>query len=129
MSQKRKAISLETKYEVIQKRQRGETPGDLMKEYSLASSTVETILKNQDKIIKEYECNLNENGSKRNISAKRIKFPTYEDIDSAMEEWFKQTIAHKNVVIGGPEIQAQALKYAAFIQNFNQPLLLIFLFR
>jgi len=45
MSQKRKAISLETKYEVIQKRQRGEKAGDLMKDYSLASSTVATILK------------------------------------------------------------------------------------
>jgi len=84
----------------------------------LASSTVATILKNQDKIIKEYECNFNENGSKRNMSAKRIKASTYSDIDSLMDKWFKQTIAQKNVVIGGPEIQAQALKYA-FSRLFN----------
>ena len=117
MSQKRKAISLETKFEIIQKHQRGVKAGDLMKEYSLASSTVSTIFKNQDKIIEERECNINENGSKRNNSAKRIKAPTYSDIDSAVEEWFKQTIAHKNVVIGGPEIQAQALKYAIFLNH------------
>ncbi len=40
MCHKRKSISLETKYEVIQMRQREEKEGDLMKEYSLATSTV-----------------------------------------------------------------------------------------
>jgi len=45
------------------------------------------------------------------MSAKRIKVPTYEYIDSAMDEWFKQTIAHK------PEIKAQALNYAAFLNH------------
>ncbi len=46
------------------------------------------------------------------MSAKKIKVPIYEDIDIAMEELFKQTVAHNNDVIGGLEIQAQALKYA-----------------
>jgi len=55
MSHMRKVIYLETKYDVIQKRQRGEKACDLMKEFSLASSTVATILKNQNKTIKEYE--------------------------------------------------------------------------
>ena len=99
MAQKRKAISLETKYQVVSKRQRGEKPSYLIKEYGLSSSTVSTIFKNQEKIIAEYESNLEENGIKRNKDSMRIKEPTYQDIDSGVEEWFKQTIAQTNVVI------------------------------
>ena len=50
----------------------------------------------------------------------RIKEPTYQDIDSAVEEWFKQTIAQTNVVIGGPEIQTQALKYEVKMATLSQ---------
>ena len=120
MAQKRKAISLETKYQVVSKRQRGEKPSYLIKEYGLSSSTVSTIFKNQEKIIAEYESNLEENGIKRNKDSMRIKEPTYQDIDSGVEEWFKQTIAQTNVVIGGPEIQTQALKYEVKMATLSQ---------
>ena len=117
-TRKRKAITLETKYEVVTKRQKGEKACDLMLEYGLASSTVATIIKNADKIVSEYECNEASNGSKRNKQSMKIKPPTYQDIDSAVKDWFRQTITNnKNVVIGGPEIQAQALKYAGFLNK------------
>ncbi len=48
---------------------------------------------------------------------KKIKQATYHDVDSAVDEWFKQTISLNNVVIGGQEIQAQAVKYAAFLNH------------
>ena len=118
MTSKRKAISLETKYGVCQKKLGGKKLSDIAKEFELASSTVATILKNSAKIIAEYESNLNGNGSKRNKSAKRLKVPTYQDVDEAVEEWFKQSISNTNTVIGGPEIQAQALKFATF---YNHP--------
>jgi len=77
---KRKAITLETKYEVISKRYKGAKACDLMQEYDLASSTVATIMKNKEKILAEYESNAA--GSKRNQASSRIKQPTYQDIDN-----------------------------------------------
>ncbi len=68
---KRKAITLETKYEVISKRHKGAKPVDLMQEYGLASSTIATIMKNKDKILAEYEGN--EAGNKRKQSSTRIQ--------------------------------------------------------
>lgn len=114
MAPKRKVISLETKYEIITKRQRGEKTSDLMQEYGLASSTLATILKNKDKIIAVYESNSTENCGKRI----RIKQPMYPDIDIAVDDWYKLTILTNNVAIGGAEIRAQAIKYATL---FNQP--------
>jgi len=113
---KRKAITLETKYEVIFKRHKGAKACDLMQEYDLASSTVATIMKNKEKILAEYESNAA--GSERNQASSRIKQPTYQDIDNAVKEWFWQTISiNKNVVISGPEIQNQALKYASILNH------------
>jgi len=113
---KRKAITLETKYEVISKRYKGAKACDLMQEYDLASSTVATIMKNKEKILAEYESNAA--GSERNQASSRIKQPTYQDIDNAVKEWFWQTISiNKNVVISGPEIQNQALKYASILNH------------
>jgi len=77
---KRKAITLETKYEVISKRHKGAKACDLMQEYDLASSTVATIMKNKEKILAEYESNAV--GSKLNQALSRIKQPTYQDIDN-----------------------------------------------
>jgi len=93
MSQKRKAISLETKYEVIQKRQRGEKAGDLMKEYSLASSTVATILKNLDKIIKEYELQQHQNVQRASLY-----------IINSQRGRFRQAKATRNRQVREPEM-------------------------
>jgi hypothetical protein len=41
---KRKAISLETKYEICQKRKRGDKPGDIMVEFGMASSTISSTI-------------------------------------------------------------------------------------
>ena len=106
MATKRKAISLETKYEMIQMRNRDEKPSNISKHFDIkSSSTVSTILVQSAKIIAEYEGNINENGAGRN-QTKRIKLPTYNDVDAAIEEWFIQKINQPNVVIGCPEIKA-----------------------
>ena len=47
---KRKAIPIETKYEIIQKHLQGVEPKHLAKEYDLASSTLSTIFANKEKI-------------------------------------------------------------------------------
>jgi len=48
---KRKAISLEEKFEIISKRAKGEKSKDLMVEFGLSASTIATIVSNKVKII------------------------------------------------------------------------------
>ena len=76
---KRQPISIETKYEIIQKREKGIKPSALILEYNLKSSTISTIFANKDKIIQEYE------GS--NIQAKkRIKLSSFPDLGSRIQK-------------------------------------------
>jgi len=116
-SKKRKQISLETKHDIIQHHTNGMRPVDIEKLFELGSSTIATILKNKDKLRKEYESNVESNDAKRNKVSMQIKPPKYADIDSAVDTWFFQTINNCNVVIGGPEIREQALKFAVFLQH------------
>lgn len=54
-SKKMKAISLDTKVEIINEVEKGlKTKSDIAKEYGLASSTFSTILKNKDVILENY---------------------------------------------------------------------------
>ena len=117
-TKKRQQISLETKYEMCLMRKRGDTPGKIGQHFEIrSSSTVSTILGQSKKIIAEYEKNENENDMQRNKAAKRLRLPTYQDIDTAVQEWFTQATSQINVVIGGYEIQRQALKYANMLNK------------
>ena len=106
-NKKRKAISLETKYEIIEKSSKGVKTSELAEQYEKSTSTISTILKEKEKIIKEYEEN-------RAGERKRIKLSQYPLLEEAMSWWFKKTNANKNIVIDGPTIQGQAEKYATF---------------
>ena len=105
---KRKPILLETKYEIVNKSINGAKTSELAVEYEKSSSTISTILKEKEKIIKEYEEN-------KTADRKRIKLSIFPLLEDAMTTWFKQAISHTNVVIDGPTIQAQASKYANFL--------------
>ena len=70
-------------------RKRGDTPGKIGQHFEIrSSSTVSTILGQSKKIIAEYE--KNENDMQRNKAAKRLRLPTYQDVDTAVQEWFTQ---------------------------------------
>lgn len=53
----RKAISLETKYSIIQTSQQGEKPKQLGFDFELSASLISSILANKEKVIHEYENN------------------------------------------------------------------------
>ena len=72
------------------------------------------MLKYKEKIIKEFELDVAPRGSKRNKQVSQIHPCKYADINSAVDLRFSQTINNNNVVIVGPEIKEQALKYAVF---------------
>ena len=92
---------MDIKYEIIQKYLNDMRPIDNEKLFELSSSTVATIIKNKEKIIKEFQSNLETNSCKRNKLTVKIKAPKYEDLGSAVDSWFSQTINNSNVAIGG----------------------------
>ena len=88
-----------------------------MVEFGLSASTIATIVSNKVKIIAEHEKNKSENDQRRNAKTIKIRNPTYKDVDSAVQQWFNETMSNTNVTMGGNEIKAQALKYAIFLNH------------
>ena len=56
-TRKRKQISLDIKFAIIKQHNNCMRPVEIEKLYEYTSSTVSTIIKNKDKIVKEYENN------------------------------------------------------------------------
>ncbi len=54
---------------------------------------------------------------KRNKAAKRIKLPTYHEVDAAVQVWFTQATSVTNLVVGDNKIKAQPLKYASMLNK------------
>ena len=104
---KRNVISLETKYDIIQKSKEGVTVSKLSKDFNLATSTICTILAEKEKYIQAIEDNALRD-------RKRLKMSTYPKLEEAMAMWFNQT-----TVIGGQEILEQATKYGIFLGYDN----------
>lgn len=79
---KRKTLSLEEKLAVIEGYETGRRKTDICKEFQLVSSTLYTILKNKEKIVKAYE-----DGCR---GLKRIRRCERVDVDAALIKWFRQ---------------------------------------
>ncbi len=90
-SRKRKQISLDVKYTIIQHHNDGMRPVDIERLFEFTSSTVATIIKNKEKLVKEYDSNVSANGAKRNKLTMQIHQPKYQDIDKAVDTWFADT--------------------------------------
>lgn len=95
-SRKRKAITLETKYEIIQEVEKGGLPKkDVAAKFEILPNTLSTILKNKDDIVQNYE------STGMSPSRKRHRSVPHETVDSALLEWFKEK-RHENIPISGP---------------------------
>jgi transposase-like protein len=84
-TRKRKAISLETKYEIIQCVEMGNEPNkDVAARIDILPNTLSTILKNKEKIVESFE--------KSTISPARKchRSSAHENVDAALYEWFKE---------------------------------------
>ena len=95
-----KAISLDTKYEIIRKAEDGVKTGKLSEKYQLAKSTICTIISQKDKIIEEFEDN-------KTRERKRITMSSYPLLEDAVKMWFDQNNQKTNVTISGNEISDQ----------------------
>jgi hypothetical protein len=96
-SLKRKiAISIETKKKILQELESGTRQCDIMRKYSLSSSTVATIKKNKAKIEQtEFE------PSRKRLRVGCSASEKGQELDEAVFTWFKQTRS-RGVLVSGP---------------------------
>ncbi|XP_023317375.1 tigger transposable element-derived protein 4-like [Trichogramma pretiosum] len=103
---KRKTLSINDKFLIIQDLQNQKSHTQVCNAYQLSSSTVSTIWKNRESIIKSFE--------ECRGSIKKRRTCKNPDIDKALYKWFLQK-RNQNVPINGPILQVQADKFAAII--------------
>lgn len=107
---KRKAVNLDTKLNVIKAVNSGQKMAEVAKKFNLSYSTVTTIWYAREKIESAaVECN---------HLSKKLKKPSYEDLDQALLKWSAQQRSHK-VSISGPILKAQANHLASMIGMGN----------
>lgn len=103
--QKRSALSLAEKVKLISEIDKGvKKKKEIAIDFGIPSSTLSTIIKNREKILK-----IAENGI--SSDRKRVKICTYNDIDEAVLDWVKM-VRDKNESISGPIIREKALAFA-----------------
>ena len=84
MLSKRKSFSLWKKFENVSKFNNGNATNvtKLAKEFEIPRQTLESILKNKEKIISEYEAG-------RNSETKRKRKHKFDAVDEPLIKWFK----------------------------------------
>ena len=106
-SSKRNSITLEKKKEIINVIENGKMKqSDVVRNYNLSKSTVNTIWKNRRK----YEDSISSGLCGHN--AKRIRQCNFENLERALVIWIKQ-VHSENFVIDGPILKEKALMFAA----------------
>ena len=100
-SPKRRAIDIIKKREKIDASP-GQTLSGLSAKFNLPISTIQTILKNKEKIL----------NPDINVETKHLKQAKYLDIEEALDKWFAEVKSKPNITIQGPELKFQALKFA-----------------
>lgn len=101
-SAKRKVLPIKEKVRVIRACEEGRKIADVCREFGLVNSTVGSILKNKEKILKAF----NEDGE----NVKRIRGCERTDIDAALLKWFKQCRS-ANIPVSGPLLQEKATEF------------------
>ena len=91
---KRKSISIQTKQEIISMRDKGYSPGDIMKKFGLSSSTVATIYSAQGRstVKKALDEKISMQATKVNES---LKTPVFHDMESILYQYIELNIERK----------------------------------
>lgn len=102
---KRTAFDLQTKLNIIECVNSGEKKTKVAEKFSIALSTLSTILKNKEKI---YDAVANANFS---VKSKRMRAANNEELEIQLLEWFKN-VRHSNIPVSGPLIKEKASIFA-----------------
>lgn len=100
---KRKSLSVAEKVQLLKDVNSGVRKKDVAQKFGVPPSTVSTIIKNRESVLKSHESI----GGDR----KRSKICKYEDVDTAVLKWVKM-LRDKNMPVPGPLIKEKAMEYA-----------------
>ena len=101
-SRKRKAIDLYKRYQILQavdKNDKSKT--EIAKAFEIPPSTLSTIIKQRETIMKAY------NSSDFGSSRKKMRTAQHTDVEDALFQWFKN-VRDQNIPISGPTLAAKA---------------------
>lgn len=105
---KRKSLSVVDKVELLKNVDSGMRKKDISAKFGIPASTVSTIIKNRNAVMKSY-------GS-LDPNRKRLKTCCYDTVDEAVLKWIK-SVRDQNLPISGPLIKEKALEYAKHFGN------------
>ncbi|KAH6944395.1 hypothetical protein HPB50_002907 [Hyalomma asiaticum] len=105
VKKKRRQFSLKEKVDILTELNAGKKQVDICRERDIAPSTVATILKDQEKIVKLHR------ESQLAPSRKRLQLGNYQAVDAAVLTWFKDARQH-GVPLSGHIIQGKARQFA-----------------
>ncbi|XP_070537736.1 tigger transposable element-derived protein 4-like [Ptychodera flava] len=98
---KRHALSLDCKVQMIRAIESGLRHGEVCKKFDVKPSTLSTILKKKEEIIKMFEHNTVQ------PCRKRFRFSNVDDVEEALLKWFTSARS-QNIPISGPVMQTKA---------------------
>ena len=112
-SRKRKAISLETKYEILEAVKKGSlSKTEIAKQFDIQKSTLSTILKNSNNIYSAYK------DSEFGNSRKKLRGTNYEEIDTALFKWLVGARS-AGYPISGPILKIKAEEFGKLLEFEN----------
>lgn len=95
---KRNCFTLKNKFDIIQRLQNGEKQHKICTEMKLSKSTVASLWKKRDQILKNFES--------FNSNIKKVKYSTNPEVDKNLLKWFSQKRS-ENVPISGAILQSK----------------------
>jgi len=103
---------LEEKKNIISEVNKELKKGEVAKKYGISPSTLSTILKDQESILKQLQTSVFV------PSRKRMQKAQFEDVDTAVYKWF-QDVCSRNVPLTDPLIREKALEFAKMLEVEN----------
>lgn len=104
---KRKILTLESKVEVIERFDKGETVSSLVKIFNLGDSTIRDIIKSRNKLLEFTRSNDSPVGL---INRKTMKTAKYKNLDDEMTKWYLNKRAD-GYSVNGPMCLAKAQEF------------------
>ncbi|KAL4152706.1 hypothetical protein QTP88_000539 [Uroleucon formosanum] len=102
----RTALTLSDKVKLIELKETQKlSTNELITRFKCGKTQIYYAIKNKEKIMDEWV------NSKNSGKSKRVKTPSFEQIDQKLYEWFV-SVRSKNLPISGPIIQTEAMKLA-----------------
>ncbi|XP_046868023.1 tigger transposable element-derived protein 4-like [Drosophila willistoni] len=107
---KRKSFSIEKKIMIIQRLESGESNASLSREFGMSHSTISTIKKNKNRIVRRLNSIF--------VKPKRGRAETDDEVDESLIQWYKLK-QKQGVPVNDLEIQTMANFFAKQLNIFN----------